>query len=234
MQQVLASTTSLAVVIPVLNEARELPRLLQDLRCLQQLTRLNIIVVDAGSEDQTVAAGLAGGARVLRAARGRARQLNAGAAASCDEWILFLHADSRLDVHARRVLAFALREPASLQAAVFRYAVDLSPVWKRMLELAQALREALWGLPYGDQGLLIRRECFASVGGYPDVPIMEDVAIIRALRRRVRIERLPARILTSGRRYRRHGVLRTSLQHLVLISLYLLGVSPARLARWRS
>ncbi|MGH8568364.1 MAG: TIGR04283 family arsenosugar biosynthesis glycosyltransferase, partial [Gammaproteobacteria bacterium] len=98
----------------------------------------------------------------------------------------------------------------------------------------QAVREALWGLPYGDQGLLIRRECFDGIGGYPELPLLEDVAMIRALRRRVNIERLPAAVVTSGRRYRQYGVLRTSLHHLALISLYLLGVSPTRLARWRS
>jgi rSAM/selenodomain-associated transferase 2 len=225
---------SLAVVIPVLNEERELPLLLEDLRCLQRVTRLDIIVVDAGSEDDTIASALAGGARVLDAPRGRARQLNAGAGASSGDWLLFLHADSRLDAEAQQVLASALREPAPFQAAVFRYAVDLSPIWKHMLELGQALRETLWGLPYGDQGLLIRRECFASIGGYPDLPVLEDVAMIRALRRRVKIERLPATIVTSGRRYRQHGVIRTSLQHLALISLYLLDVSPSRLARGRS
>jgi rSAM/selenodomain-associated transferase 2 len=224
---------SLAVVIPVLNEARDLPLLLEDLRALDRLVPLDIVVVDAGSEDGTVASALAGGGRVVSAPRGRAAQLNAGARASSAEWLLFLHADSRLDLQAQRALVAALGDPA-IQAAVFRYAVDLSPIWKHLVELGQALRETLWGLPYGDQGLLLRREWFDAVGGYPELPLMEDVAMIRALRRRVGVVRLPATILTSGRRYRRHGVLRTSLLHLILISLYGLGVSPARLARWRA
>jgi len=225
---------SLAVVIPVLDEAQCLPLLLDDLRNLTQLTPLDIVVADGGSQDETVTRALACGARVIYAPRGRARQLNAGARATSGEWLLFLHADSRLDAEARRVLASAARDPAPFQAAVFRYAVDLPPIWKHLLERGQALREALWGLPYGDQGLLIRRACFDGVGGYPELPLLEDVAMIRALRRRVNIERLPAAVVTSGRRYRRHGVVRTSLQHMVLISLYLLGVSPERLARWRS
>jgi rSAM/selenodomain-associated transferase 2 len=190
-------------------------------------------VADAGSQDETVICAITGGARIVQAPRGRARQLNAGARASCGEWLLFLHADSRLYEQARHVLATALREPVPFAAAVFRFAVDLPPLWKNLLERGQALRDALWGLPYGDQGLLIRRDCFEAIGGYPDIPLMEDVAIIQALRRRSKVKRLPAAIVTSGRRYRQHGVLRTSVRHLVLIALYFLGVSPTRLARWR-
>jgi len=120
-----------------------------------------------------------------------------------------------------------------VQAAVFEFAIDLPRFWRRFIETGQAVRESLSGLAYGDQGLLIRRELFQSVGGYPDLPLMEDVAMIRMVRRRTRVTQLPASLLTSGRRYRRGGVLRTWLKHTALISLYLLGASPARLAGWR-
>lgn len=223
----------LGVVIPTLDEAQALPVLLGDLRALAAALPLDIVVADGGSRDGTQAAAAAAGARVVTAPRGRARQLNRGAAAVRGEWLLFLHADSRLDARARAALVAAVARDSGVRAAVFRFAIDLPPFWKRCIELGQRVREALWGLPYGDQGLLVRRDLFEAVGGYPDMPLMEDVAIVRLLRRRTRIHRLPAALLTSGRRYVRDGVVRTWLRHAALIALYAAGVSPQRLARWR-
>jgi rSAM/selenodomain-associated transferase 2 len=223
----------IGVVIPTLNEAEMLPALLEDLRKLATVLPLDVVVVDGGSSDGTQARAAASGARVLQAPRGRARQLNRGARAASGDWLLFLHADCRLGEEALTALRAALEPSAAVQAAVFRFAIDLPRFWRRFIETGQALREGLSGLAYGDQGLLIRRELFQSVGGYPDLPLMEDVAMIRKLRRRMRVTRLPAPLLTSGRRYRRSGVLRTWLKHTALISLYLLGASPARLTRWR-
>ncbi len=158
---------SLAVVIPVLDEDQALPLLLEDLRALKRSMPLDVVVADAGSQDETVIRAITGGARIVQAPRGRARQLNAGARASSGEWLLFLHADSRLYGQARHVLATALREPVPFAAAVFQFAVDLPPLWKKLLEQGQALREGLWGLPYGDQGLLIRRDCFELSADIP-------------------------------------------------------------------
>jgi rSAM/selenodomain-associated transferase 2 len=223
----------IGVVIPTLNERQSLPALLEDLRDLGGSIPLDVVVADGGSTDGTRACAAAAGVRVLQAPRGRARQLNRGAIVARGDWLLFLHADGRLGEGARAALLSALEPSAGLQAAVFRFAIDLPPFWRRFLETGQAIREALSGLAYGDQGLLVRRELFESIGGYPDLPLMEDVAMIRALRRRTRVARLPAPLVTSGRRYRRGGVLRTWLKHTALISLYLIGTSPARLARWR-
>ncbi len=223
----------IGVVIPTLNEAQTLPALLADLRELARVVPLDVVVVDGGSGDGTAARAVAGGARVVEAPRGRARQLNRGAMAARGDWLLFLHADCRPGEDARTALLTALEPSARVQAAVFRFAIDLPPFWRRFIESGQAIREALSGLAYGDQGLLIRREVFQAVGGYPELPLMEDVAMIRMLRRRTRVTRLPASLVTSGRRYRRGGVLRTWLKHTALISLYLTGASPARLARWR-
>jgi rSAM/selenodomain-associated transferase 2 len=224
----------IGVVIPTLNEAVMLPALLDDLRKLATVLPLDVVVVDGGSSDGTQARAAAGGARVLQAPRGRARQLNRGARTASGDWLLFLHADCRLGEGAVTALRAALEPSAGVQAAVFRFAIDLPRFWRRFIETGQAVREALSGLAYGDQGLLIRRELFQSVGGFPDLPLMEDVAMIRTLRRRTRVTRLPAALLTSGRRYERSGVLRTWLKHTALISLYLLGASPARLSRWRN
>jgi rSAM/selenodomain-associated transferase 2 len=225
----------IAVVIPALNEALFLPALLADLQRLRHAIPLDVVVADGGSGDGTPGVAAAHGARVVVGPAGRARQLNAGAAVARGEWLLFLHADSRLPAAARRALLGAVVDEPGLAAAVFRFAIDLPPPWKPFLELGQRLRQRLYGLPYGDQGLLIRRDLFLSLGGYPDIPIMEDVAIIRsAKRRKVELRTLPAALVTSGRRYRARGVLRTWIGNVVLIALYALGVPPRRLARWRA
>jgi len=223
----------IGVVIPTLNEAQTLPALLDDLRELTTLLPLDLVVADGGSSDGTRARAATGGARVAAAPRGRARQLNWGAMVARGEWLLFLHADCRLGGDARTALLRALEPSAGVQAAVFRFAIDLPRFWRRFIETGQAVREVLSGLAYGDQGLLVRRELFHSVGGYPDLPLMEDIAMMRMLRRRTRVARLAAPLVTSGRRYQQGGVLRTWLQHTALISLYLIGASPTRLARWR-
>ncbi len=222
----------IGAVIPTLNEAQTLPALLADLHELARVAPLDVVVVDGGSSDGTRARAAAGGARVVQAHRGRARQLNRGAMVVRGDWLLFLHADCRFTDAARTTLLTALEPSGGVQAAVFRFAIDLPRFWRRFIETGQAVREALSGLAYGDQGLLIRRGLFQSVGGYPDVPLMEDVAMMRLLRRRTPVTRLPAPLLTSGRRYRHGGVLRTWLKHTALISLYLIGASPTHLGRW--
>ncbi len=223
----------IGVVIPTLNEAQTLPALLDDVHELAALLPVDVVVADGGSSDGTRVRAAARGVRVLEAPRGRARQLNAGARVVHGGWLLFLHADVRLSLAARRALVTAVRPASGLSAAVFQFAIELPWFWKHFIELGQRVRERLWGLPYGDQGLLVRRELFEAVGGYPDVPLMEDVAIIRRLRTRTTIRRLPARLVTSGRRYMREGIVHTWLRHTALITLYTVGVSPHRLVRWR-
>ncbi len=224
---------SLGIVIPTLNEEYALPLLLGDVSALALVTTLDIVVSDGGSHDRTVERALAAGARIVRGRSGRARQLNRGARAARGDWLLFLHADSRLPSVACAALGDAVTGPPRYEAGVFRFAIDLPPIWKRFIETGQALREALSGLAYGDQGLLVCRGLFEAVGGYPDLPLMEDVALLRTLRRHTRVARLPAALVTSGRRYRERGVLRTWLGHVALIGLYSAGVSAVRLARWR-
>jgi rSAM/selenodomain-associated transferase 2 len=220
----------IGVVIPTLDEAENLPGLLEDLQ--RVAVPLDIVVADGGSLDDTLAVAERRGARAVVAPRGRGVQMNAGARAARGEWLFFVHADTRVPAPARRALLGAVVDDPDAEVAVFRFAIDLPPAGKRFIEVGQALRQALYGLPYGDQGLLVRRELFFAVGGFPEIPLLEDVALLRRLRRRSPVRVLPAAILTSGRRYRRGGVLRTWLRHTAIIALYFAGVAPRRLARW--
>lgn len=220
--------TTLGVVIPTLNEAQTLPALLADLAAVAVPT--DIVVADGGSTDETVAVSRALGTRVVSALRGRASQMNAGAAGVRGEWLCFLHVDVRMPQPARRAVVDALR--AGRDAAVWRLAIDHRGGWARIMEAGARLRDRLGGLPYGDQGLLVRRALFDAVGGFPSVPIMEDVALVRALRARAAITRLDAPLLVSPRRWLRQGPYRTWLRNTTLIAAYVAGVSPARLARW--
>lgn len=219
---------ALGVVIPTLNEAGTLPGILSDLAHLG--LPATVVVADGGSTDGTVAEAERCGARVVSAPRGRGPQLNAGAAALDTEWLLFLHADVRLSADARLALERAVAE--SEHAAVFGLAIDAPGLWPRVMELGARVRDRLGGLPYGDQGLLVRRPQFDRAGGYPDIPIMEDVALIRSLRRLGPIRRLPASLRVSPRRWLREGPYRTWARNTALLVAWRAGVSPHRLARW--
>ncbi|MGD8727469.1 MAG: TIGR04283 family arsenosugar biosynthesis glycosyltransferase [Gemmatimonadales bacterium] len=216
------------IVIPTLNEATTLPGLLADLRTLT--IPADVVVVDGGSSDATASTAEQAGARVITAPLGRGPQLNAGAAAATGAWLCFLHADVRMLQPAREALARALG--ARTDAAVWDLAIQADGLWPRVMEVGARLRDRLGGLPYGDQGLLVRRALFEELGGYPDVPIMEDVAMVRALRRRTHLQRLGAPLLVSPRRWEREGPYRTWLRNAVLITAYHAGVPPSRLARW--
>lgn len=221
--------SGLAVVVPALNEAARLPALLDDLTALPGPPA--IVVADGGSTDGTAAVAARYGAAVVTGAAGRAAQMNAGARGLTTEWLCFLHADVRLPPPARAELLAMLAAP-SADAAVWRFAVDAGGWWFRAIELGARLRDRLGGLPYGDQGLLIRRAQFEALGGYADLPLMEDVDLIRRVRRQGRLHRFSSAVVTSARRYRHDGPVRGWLRNAALITLYLAGVPPRRLARW--
>ena len=165
----------------------------------------------------------------IKAPRGRARQMNAGAAAARGEWLLFLHADSRLPGGWRGAIDEAQR--GSYVAGCYRFALDSASLFARIIELGVRLRVALFGLPYGDQALFVRRTRFEATGGFADIPIMEDVDFVRRMRREGALFRSPLPVLTSARRWERDGWIARTTRHLVLISLYFCGVTPARLLR---
>ncbi len=221
--------STVGVVIPTLNEAHNLPGLLGDLR--EVALPLHVIVADGGSQDDTAALAQAGGATVVHTARGRAVQMNGGARACGAEWLCFLHADVRLPENARHDFEHLDRDPAA-EAAVWSLAIDADGWWFRVLERGARVRDRLVGFPYGDQGLLVRRALFDLVGGFPDVPVLEDVAFNHALCRHVELRRLASPLVVSARRWKKEGLYWTWIRNVAILAAYLAGVSPRRLSRW--
>ncbi len=217
----------LGVVIPTLNEAEYLPSLLADLAELS--VEHDVVICDGGSTDATRELARASGATVVVARRGRAHQLNAGHRVLTTPWLLFLHADSRLPSPARECLAHRLADRAETRPGYFRFSLDGSGWFWRFIELGQFLRERITGLAYGDQGLLVRRADLEAVGGYPEVPLLEDVAILRTLRARGPLQRLPATLPTSPRRFREEGQWRAWFRNIGVMARALLGAAPEQL-----
>ena len=218
-------TKLLAIVIPTLNAAHHLPATLEALA----ETWAPVVVADGGSTDATPALARALGARVVQAPRGRGAQLAAGAAAARAEWLLFLHADTRLQ---RGWFAAARAHMAEHphQAAHFRFALDDTAPEARRLERLVAWRCRRLALPYGDQGLLISRALYDQVGGFRPLPLMEDVDLVRRLGRQ-RLRGLEVAALTSAEKWRRDGWRRRSARNLACLSLWYLGVPPRVIAK---
>ncbi len=191
-----------------------------------------IVVVDGGSRDGSPdIARAVPGVRVLGAPRGRGSQLNAGARAATGDVLLFLHADTRLPPDAAAWVARTLAEPGVVAGAFrIRTVADGGPNWLGPLLRLADLRSRYSGLPYGDQAVFVRRDAFATVGGFPDQPLMEDIELARRLRRIGAIQTVPAVAEVSGRRFLARPV-RTVLALRTFPLLYRLGVSPSRLAR---
>ena len=219
----------LGVVVPTLNEAEHLPALLGDLAELAVSHEL--VVADGGSTDTTRDLAKQAGATVIIAHRRRAHQMNAGARVTSSDWLLFLHADARLPVEARECLTRRLRDDAKTNPAYFRFSLSDRGWFWRLIELGQSLRERFTGLAYGDQGLLILRRDFDATGGFPPIPIMEDVALMKALRSRFQVDRLPARLPISTRRYVEEGRWSSWARNVRLLALFSLRVDPEKLAR---
>lgn len=225
----------ISIVIPALNAADELPTTLAALAKAAPIGE--IVVVDGGSADDTVALAEAAGARVVAAPRGRGMQLAAGAAAARGDWLLFLHADCRLGAGWEAAVAAFVGAPgAAGRAGYFAFALnDPSPAARR-LERIVAWRCRALALPYGDQGLLIARTLYDASGGFAAIPLMEDVDLVQRLGRR-RLVPLGVPAYSSARRYRDGGYLRRPLRNLLCLSLYFAGVPPRHIARvygWRS
>lgn len=219
----------IAIILPVLNEETEISAGLGRLQSLRRQD-CELIVVDGGSRDQTVALAEPLADRVIIGPRGRAAQMNAGAALAQSALLWFLHADSQPPPDAAGMIRAALSDPDRHWG---RFDVRLSGphLLLRMVETLMNARSRFTGIATGDQGIFVRRELFERVGGYPALALMEDIALSRLLKQHGRPICLRQRLQTSSRRWERDGILRTILLMWRLRLAYFLGVDPCRLAR---
>ncbi len=221
-------TELISIVIPVLNEARQLSKILH---IQKQASDIEIIVVDGGSQDQTLEVAKAAGVTVIQSAIGRAHQMNAGAAKATGDILLFLHADTQLPNGFNTIIRHTLGQP-NVIAGAFRLTID-APSWKlRVIEWGVNARSRYLQMPYGDQAIFLKTTTFQALGGYPTLPIMEDFELVRKLKQQGKVAIAPTAVITSGRRWQRLGVVKTTLINQLVISAYFLGVSPDRIAHW--
>jgi rSAM/selenodomain-associated transferase 2 len=214
---------TIAVVIPAFDEAGHVGRAVTSVRGADE-----ILVVDGGSRDATCAEALAAGARVLQAPACRGIQLELGAREVQGDWLVFLHADTRLEAG----WAQGLRAlPDRVPGGAFRFSVDSGRRAFRVIEAGVAIRTRLLSLPYGDQALFARRGAYERIGGFRPLPLMEDVCFVRRLRRLGPLACLPQRAWTSARRWERRGVWMATLENWWRLARYAAGRSPESLAR---
>lgn len=215
----------LSVIIPVFNEADRVIRAVEN--WLESGIVGEVIIADGGSLDGTPDLARAAGAQVMKTPRGRGRQMATGASASVGDWLLFVHVDTCLGDGWQVVTQkFIANTPNQFRAGYFRFAIDDASTAARRLERIVAWRCRTFGLPYGDQGLLISAEFYRRLGGFPIIPLMEDVALVRQIAKH-RLEALPIDALTSNERYLQDGYLLRPARNLLCLALYFLGVSPA-------
>lgn len=228
------TTAKISIIIPVLNEAAVIASVVGQ---LQTAENVEIIVVDGGSLDgtveivETLAVKAFSNLKLLTTPPGRAIQMNAGSQIATGDILLFLHADTQLpagfDGWVRRVLS----QPRTV-AGAFELGITGSMLGLRWVEWGVKWRSHYFKMPYGDQAIFLNASTFWEVGGFPQIPIMEDFELVRQLQQRGRIAIAPVNVMTSGRRWQKFGVLQTMLINQILIIAYLLGVSPTTLANW--
>lgn len=218
----------LTIVIPVLNEARAIAAALGALQPLRG-PGVEVIVVDGGSADTTLADASRLCDLAITAPRGRASQMNAGAALARGQNLLFLHADTKLPGGACEEIATALGDSGRLWGRFdVKIRSDLAAL--RIVAWLMNFRSRLTGIATGDQAIFVRRDAFERVGGFPDIPLMEDIVFSKTLKRLERPVCLTLKVSTSGRRWEKHGVLRTILLMWSLRLAYFLGADPFDLA----
>jgi len=217
----------ISIIIPVLNEANTIRAVLAR---LLDARSVEVIVVDGGSRDETVAIAQSLAVKVITAAASRASQMNAGAAVATGEILLFLHADTHLPTEFETLVRQALQNAGTV-AGAFELRIDAQLRGLRLVERMVNMRSRFLSMPYGDQAIFLKAAVFHEIGGFPDLPIMEDFELMLRLRRIGRITIVPAPVLTSGRRWQKLGIVKTTLINQLIITGYFLGIPPAQLVR---
>lgn len=218
----------ISIIIPALNEAQTIAATLARLK---DENNLEVIVVDGGSQDDTVDLAASCGAKVVQSNPCKAVQMNAGASTATGDVLVFLHADTLLPGRFKKHILAALNQDG-VAAGAFRLTIDSTTAGIRFIERITYLRSRYLQMPYGDQALFMRKALFEDIGGFPQMPIMEDFILIRRLKRKGKIVLLPESVMTSPRRWLHLGIFKTWLINQMIIIAYYLGIPPERLTRW--
>ena len=221
----------LSIIIPTLNEASRLPLLISDLHQWPNIFEIN--VVDAGSNDQTRLVATLAGAKVTELKEAsRGLQLKYGASISNGEWLLFIHADSRLNNKwEQKVLGIIKKESCKKYAWYFDFKLDANGIGMRLLEIAVAFRSYFFQEPYGDQGLLISKELYEQVGGYSPISIMEDLELIHRLRVKTSIKRIGIELTTSARKWTGFNIINIAIKNAIFRYRWSRGEDPRQLSK---
>ncbi|WP_414527597.1 TIGR04283 family arsenosugar biosynthesis glycosyltransferase [Nodularia chucula] len=218
----------ISIIIPTFNEAANIENAIAS---TQPNTNVELIVVDGGSQDDTVNIAQSLSVKVITSLPGRAMQMNAGAMAATGDILLFLHADTRLPAGFDHMVRSALKQPQTV-AGAFALRIDADDWTLRWVEKGVNWRSHFWQMPYGDQAIFLSTEVFQKIGKFPELPIMEDFELIRRLKRISKITIIPVPVITSARRWLKKGVLQTTLLNQMVITAYFLGISPERIRCW--
>lgn len=232
METVMRPWDRISIIIPAFEEADRIQETLDRLGPMAGIENAEVVVVDGHPEKTTLRAIAGGFARGICGPRGRGAQMHAGVLACSGSILLFLHADTRLPPDGLLRLKVVLQDPG-IDGGAFDLGIDAPGVAYRLIEKGASFRSRLTRVPYGDQALFLRRNAYFQIGGFRPIPLMEDVDLMRRLKRagkKIRFVRQP--VWTSARRWQREGILFCTLRNYALIILYYLGVSPDRLCRY--
>lgn len=228
-------TYRFSIIIPVLREADRINQIIDHIHSQNHGRNYEIIVVDGAPEKDTLSAiHIKADVRTIASEKGRAKQMNAGASIAKGDILIFLHADTLLPDRGLEEIDQALKD-AEYVGGAFNLGIDSDQAIFKIISTMASLRSRLTRIPYGDQAIFIRKKYFDKLNGYPDIPLMEDVALMRRLKSEgYKIFIIPDRVITSSRRWKKEGVLYTTLRNWIVFMLYTLGVSPRRLVRFYS
>ncbi|HUJ68593.1 MAG TPA: TIGR04283 family arsenosugar biosynthesis glycosyltransferase [Syntrophorhabdales bacterium] len=220
----------ISVIIPVLREEAVINRTIDRIRAMDRA--VEIVVVDGDPQGKTLGAVTRDHALLVASEAGRGRQMNEGAREAGGDVLVFLHADTELPANAFPTISSAMMDGRFVGGA-FDLAIDGQGVLFRLIEKVASLRSRLTRIPYGDQAVFLQRDYFMRIGGYRDIPLMEDVDLMRRIKAAGgRICMIRKKVRTSARRWEREGILRCTLRNWTIVILYLLGVPPKRLVKW--
>lgn len=222
----------ISIIIPVLDEASIINRTIGSVLSLPYDGEIEVIVVDGSPYRETLNAITRRDVIKLASSRGRARQMNNGASAAGGELLLFLHADTELPEEALNIISRCM-EKGDFVAGAFDLGINSGRPVFRLIELGASLRSRLTKTPYGDQAIFIWRDYFHGIGGFKDIPLMEDVELMRRIKKAGgKTHIVPEKVMTSPRRWEKEGLVFCTLRNWALITLYSFGVRPEKLVKF--